>query len=305
MQITPTILANTLLQNVQTQESQIGQLQNEIATGQKFQVPSDNPMAAQETLTLNNALSNVNAFAASAKNAQGWLNQTSGALTSMIHLWNQVMQTAVTAANGTQNANDLTDLAQTIRSAQINLGQLLNTQYNNTYLFGGYQGSGAPVPSGNPTSLASWPAALGQSQSFQIDTQSQVTVNLTGYEDVGQAGGSSTNYFQQAYNDLGTLTTAIQQGPLATQQMLASLKSDLSNLVSAQALVGGRASRVQNTLNQLNSAQTDLSQSVANTSSANMAQVTTQLAEAEQSYQAALKSGAQVLPLSLLNFINP
>ena len=306
MQITPVVISNSLLQTLQTQEAQITQLQQEEATGQSFQLPSDNPIAAETTLGLNNSLAQISSYTAAAQNAQGWLTQASGSLSGMVSLWDQAMQTATQAANSTNNQNDLNTMANSVTQLQANLGQILNSQYEGTYIFNGYQNQTPPITvTGNsyPSSVT-WSATTnGQAQTFQINTTASVTVNLTGWESVGQTAG--VNYFAQAYNDLGALATAIQKGPSAVQAMLPQLQQDMSNLTGAQALAGGRLTRIQNTLDQLQKASSDLNQSVANVAGANMAQVTTQLAQEQVAYQAALQSGSQILSLSLLNFINP
>ncbi len=309
MQITPMILSNTLLQNIQNQESQISQLQQEVSTGQTFQVPSDNPIAAENALGLNNALSQIQTYTSSAQSAQGWLNQSSGVLSNMISLWDQAIQIATQAANSTNNASDLSAMAQTVSGIQKNFGQLLNTQYEGQYLFSGYQNGTAPITVASGTALVAsgttpntvMSSTAGNALKFEINSGATVTVNLTGWESVGQTG----NYFVNAYNDLGNLVTALTTGSPALQTVAQNLQNDLSNLTSAQSLVGGRLARVQNTLTQLGNASTDISQSLSNVASANMAQVTTQLAQEEDSYQAALQSGSKILSLSLLNFINP
>jgi flagellar hook-associated protein 3 FlgL len=305
MQVTPITVANTLLQNIENQEAQITQLQQEESTGQSFTLPSDNPIAAENTLNLNNMLSQINYYSTSAQNAEGWLNQTSGSLSDMINLWDEALQTATQASSSTNNAADLNALSESISELQANFGQLLNTQYEGQYIFNGYNSETAPitVTDGQYPASVTWSTTTnGQSQNFEIGANTNVTVNLTGYESVGQPAGE--NYLAQAYNDLGSLAQAITQGPQAVEAMLSSLQSDLSNLTGAQALVGGNLQRVQNTLTQLGNASTDISQNLADISGANMAQVTTQLAQEQTAYQATLQSGSQILSLSLLNFIN-
>jgi flagellar hook-associated protein 3 FlgL len=305
MNVTPITVANTLLQNLQNQEQEITQLQEEESTGQSFQLPSDNPIAAENSLDFNNMLSQLSAYQSSAQNAQGWLNQTNGVMTDMINLWDQVLQTATQAANSTNNSGDLKALAESANQMQANLGQMLDTQYEGSYLFSGYETSTAPVVATNgqyPSSVTWSTATQGEAQNFTINTGVQIPVNLTGWENVGQAAG--TNYLASAYNDLGQLAAAIPQGPAAVQALMPSLEQDLSNLTSAQALLGGNMQRVQNTQSQLTNAQSDISQTLATVEGANMAQVTTQLAQEQSAYQAALQSGSQILSLSLLNFIN-
>lgn len=306
MQVTPNIISNSLLQTIQNQENQITQLQQQESTGQVFTLPSDNPTAAETSLSLTTTLNQIQGYTASAQSAQGWMNDTNGSLSSMISLWNQALQTATQASNSTNNAQDLQAMAETVKGLQQNLGQLLNTQYEGSYIFGGFSDQTPPLAplstGGYPTHISpsTWPTG---DKGYTVNAGVHVTVNLTGWEPVGQS--TSTNYLATAYNDLGNLAKAIQGGPSAVQALLPQLQQDQNNLVSAQSLEGGRLARVKNTLSQLQNASTDISQSLQNVSGANMAQVTTQLAQEEDSYQAALQSGSKILSLSLLNYINP
>ncbi|SMC04633.1 flagellar hook-associated protein 3 FlgL [Sulfobacillus thermosulfidooxidans DSM 9293] len=299
MEITPIVLMNTLLQNVQTQYQRIGQLQEEASTGQRFQVPSDSPSRVTATMNLNTALAQTKAYETAATQAQNWLNTTSGALQNMQQIWQNVLNIAVEASNNTLTATDREALAIQVQQAQKALGQLLNTRYEGTYIFNGYNSQTAPISSSGTTNFPT----SQQLQTFQIGESSSVTVNLTGNENVGQPSGS--NYFATIYNDLSGLQLAITQGASASQTYISTLKTDQSYLSTAQSIVGGRLERVNQTKTQLQSLSFNLNQTIAQISGANMASVTVQLAQEEQAYQAALQSGAQILPLSLLNFIHP
>ncbi|WP_028963353.1 flagellar hook-associated protein FlgL [Sulfobacillus thermosulfidooxidans] len=299
MEITPIVLMNTLLQNVQTQYQRIGQLQEEASTGQRFQVPSDSPSRVTATMNLNTALAQTKAYETAATQAQNWLNTTSGALQNMQQIWQNVLNITVEASNNTLTATDREALAIQVQQAQKALGQLLNTRYEGTYIFNGYNSQTAPISSSGTTNFPT----SQQLQTFQIGESSSVTVNLTGNENVGQPSGS--NYFATIYNDLSGLQLAITQGASASQTYISTLKTDQSYLSTAQSIVGGRLERVNQTKTQLQSLSFNLNQTIAQISGANMASVTVQLAQEEQAYQAALQSGAQILPLSLLNFIHP
>ncbi|OLZ10242.1 flagellar hook-associated protein FlgL [Sulfobacillus thermosulfidooxidans] len=299
MEITPIVLMNTLLQNVQTQYQRIGQLQEEASTGQRFQVPSDSPSRVTATMNLNTALAQTKAYETAATQAQNWLNTTSGALQNMQQIWQNVLNIAVEASNNTLTATDREALVIQVQQAQKALGQLLNTRYEGTYIFNGYNSQTAPISSSGTTNFPT----NQQLQTFQIGESSSVTVNLTGNENVGQPSGS--NYFATIYNDLSGLQSAITQGASASQTYISTLKTDQSYLSTAQSIVGGRLERVNQTKTQLQSLSFNLNQTIAQISGANMASVTVELAQEEQAYQAALQSGAQILPLSLLNFIHP
>ncbi|MCL4495317.1 MAG: flagellar biosynthesis protein FlgL [Firmicutes bacterium] len=299
MEITPQVLMNNLLQNVQSQYTQIGQNQEAIATGQRFQVPEDSPARVTATMNLNGALSKTHAYENAATQAQNWLNTAAGVLQNMQQVWQNVLSIAVQGSSNTLTATDRQALSQQVKEAQKSLGQLLNTRYQGSYLFGGYDTSNPVI---TPQGTTNFPIS-SQTQSFQIGSSATVTVNLTGEENVGQPTGQ--NYLAQLYTDLGNLAGQLTQGAAATQSALGNLKTDESYLSTAQSIVGGRLERISQTQSQLKSLALNLNQTIAQISGTNIAKVTMQLAQEEQAYQAALQSGAQILPMSLLNFIHP
>lgn len=406
MQVTPITIRNSLLQNMQTQYQTISQLQEEESTGQSFQVPSDNPQAVTSAMSLNAALTETTAYSTAATSAQNWLDVTSGALQNMQQLWQTMLSVTVQASSNSLTSTDRNALAHEVQQAQASFGQLLNTQYEGTYIFGGYSSQTAPVPpapssmpagytvssimlpsgttitpsagaaitlvpgavitpppsstamptsgtsltlpsgttitlpSGSTTTLSSsatmplqgasitsaqsnlaagttstinsdgltplsetvLPSA-SQSTVFQIGQNAQVTINLTGNENAGQPTGS--NYLQTAYSALGQLAQAITGGASASQAMLPALQADEGYLSTAQSIVGGRMQRVTQAQGQLTTLAQNLNQTIAQVSGANMTAVTVQLTQEEQAYQAALQSGAQILSVSLLNYIHP
>lgn len=320
MQITPNVLMNTLLSNIQGQEQRLSALQQEVSTGQSFQVPSDNPSRVTNTMALNDTLSQVRSYQGSATAASNLLNETNGALQNIIHLTQSASALATQAANSTLNSGDLNAMQQTVKTDLTSLTQLLNSQYQGSYIFGGTNNVSPPLQTGGAT--ATWNAGASGSQNliFQVGSNQQVTGNITGWELTSTPNGPGTvtptpsptpqNAFLTLYQDLKTFEQNLTPGSTgvnvsAVQSSAHALRQDLSTMTTLQSVVGARLQRVQNSETQLSSLALNLKQSIAQYSSANMASVTIRLAQEEQAYQAALQSGSQILPLSLLNFIKP
>ncbi|MCL6564487.1 MAG: flagellar biosynthesis protein FlgL, partial [Firmicutes bacterium] len=86
---------------------------------------------------------------------------------------------------------------------------------------------------------------------------------------------------------------------------LTILQQDLSSISDAQSVIGGRLSRVKQESQYLTQLNQTLTATVSSIDGANMAEVASQLNLEEQAYQAALQTGAQVLSVSLLNYLHP
>lgn len=289
MRITPEIMSQVLLQSVNQTQTQLTQLEEQASTGQAFQIPSDNPAAVTQSISFTHGLALVSQYQQGVTAAQGWLNTADSALAQGEQVWEQVMQVANEGANSTLNSSDVKALQTEVQSAEQNLGNLANEQYQGSYLFAG---TANQTPPWNATT-ATWSGNSG-SINMQVGSGTTVAVNVNG-----------STLFPQLFSDLQALNTALGQGPSAVKATMPQLQTDLNSLANARTQVGSTLALVNQQSSQLTSLQQDLQQNLANVTGANMASVTTQLAQEETVYQAALSSGAQILPLSLANFLNP
>jgi len=289
MRITPEIMSQVLLQSVNQTQAQLTQLEQQASTGQAFQLPSDNPAAVTQSISFTHGLALVSQYQQGVTAAQGWLNTADSALAQGEQVWEQVMQVANEGANSTVNAGDVLTLQTQVQSAEQNLGSIANEQYQGSYLFAGTANQTPPWDAATST----W-SGNGGSILVQVGASTTVGVNVDG-----------STLFPQLFSDLKALNTALGQGPSAVQALMPQLQTDLNALTDARTQVGSTLALVNQQSSQLTSLQQDLEKNLANVTGANMANVTTELAQEETVYQAALSSGAQILPLSLANFLNP
>ena len=299
MQITPTIMMNTFLQGTNTISQQMMKLEEETATGQAYQYPSDNPSAIAGTMDLNAVGGQIGAYQAAATGAQGWIDAGSSALQQVSQLWTNVIQLATEASNSALNSSDTQAIADQLSEASTTLNELLSTQYSGQPSFNfSTTGSGGGSSS----------ATTGTPLVFQIGPNEQVTVNLTGTESsLWSTPPTTGNIFTQMESDLKTLTHEVSSGqnPSSWTVSLNQLNTDNSYISNADSLLGGRLQRVNQQTTYLSNLQTTVTQGITSLDGANMTQVASQLAQAETAYQAALQTGSQILPLSLLSYLHP
>ena len=289
MRITPEIMSQVLLQSVNQTQSQLMQLEEQASTGQAFQIPSDNPTAVTQSISFTHGLALVGQYQQGVTTAQGWLNTADSTLSQGEQVWQQVMQVANEGANSTLNASGVSALQAEVQGAEQNLANLANEQYQGSYLFAGTNNQAPPWNAATST----WSGNAG-SVTMQVGSSTTVAVNVNG-----------STLFPQLFSDLQALNTALGQGPSAVHALMPALQNDLTALTTARTQVGSTLALVNQQASQLTSLQQDLQKNLANVTGANMAAVTTQLAQEETVYQAALSSGAQILPLSLANFLAP
>ncbi len=293
MQVTPSMMMNTFVQSSNALSQQMIKLEGETATGQAYQYPSDNPQAIAGTMDLNAIGGQIGSYQNAAQNAKGLLNAGSGALQQVSKLWSKVIQLGTQAANDTLTSSDRQAISDQLNAASTTLKEILGTTYNGQALFN--------FP--RTATAASVPPLV-----FQIGPNQQVTVNLIGNEaNLYTTPPSTGNIFTQMQSDLQTLAGEVTSGKPASQWSVSlnQLNIDNSYVSNAESLLGGRLQRVNQQTTYLSNLKTTVTQGITNLDGANMTKVASQLAQAETAYQAALQTGAQILPLSLLSYLHP
>jgi len=195
------------------------------------------------------------------------------------------------------------DLMQSLETQFQSATQGLNTTYNGEYIFAGGQVNTPPVSVSSMTALGAAPSVASVFQNDQTISSAKVSPNTT----------VQTGFLA---NQLGTpLMTALQAiqtyangpngpftGALTTNQIafltsqIATLNSAASALTTTAAQNGGIQSQVSNVQNDLTDQQSTLATMIGNIADANVAQVSSNLQQA----QLAMQASAQVF-LALQN----
>lgn len=127
------------------QQLQLTKTQQQVASGKRFQHASEDPVAAQQSLTMQRSLDRLTQFDKQAVMVDGRLRESENAVTSSVAVLQRVRELVVGANNGTQSNDSRAATAAEIREQVKSLMQLANSQDGNGhYLFGGYQDDKAP-----------------------------------------------------------------------------------------------------------------------------------------------------------------
>jgi flagellar hook-associated protein 3 FlgL len=139
MRVTEGTGQQQFLTAVQSLESSISQTQNDISSNESFTTASQNPIAAGEVNTYNQALAQSQQYASNGSSAQTNLNTEGSALSSITNQLQSLRSLALEANSGTESGNDLSGIATQMQSIQSSLLALANTQNGSgEYIFSGY-----------------------------------------------------------------------------------------------------------------------------------------------------------------------
>ena len=125
-----------LVNQMNTEQTNLEQVENQLSTGYQFSVPSQNPTAAMNVIGIQQSLAQLTQVQSNASTAQSYLNASDSALSQVASLLSNVRATAL-GVMGTSTPEQLTAAAQMVQQATQELVSVGNQQFDGRYLFSG------------------------------------------------------------------------------------------------------------------------------------------------------------------------
>lgn len=139
MRITNSMLINNMMNSIGNNLTRMEKYQNQLSTGKKIQVPSDDPVVAARALKLRTDVAEIDQYKRNSKDAQSWLDITESTMSNVGDVLQRARELAVQGANGTNTQDDTQKISEEIKQLRAQLIQLGNTTYAGRYIFSGYQ----------------------------------------------------------------------------------------------------------------------------------------------------------------------
>ena len=298
MRVNPNMVPD-ILADMQQSQSAVNIALQEVATGKKVTVPSDNPAAAADMVQNTIETANVDQYTQNVSTMLSMVQTADSSLGSVVTSLTQAISLGTEGANGTNNTSNLQAIASQVQGILQSVVAQANTSYQGTYLFGGTETSSAPYTASSSSSSGYTYNGNSDVNSVAVGDDMNVQLNLPGSQ-------IFSNSNADVLGSLSSLVTALQSGDAtAIGNATSAVSAALSN-VSQQRVFYGNAE------SQLNSQETYLQQeTVSLTSQQNSlvdvdeAQAATALSQAETANNAAEAAAAKVLPQTLLNYLVP
>ncbi len=294
MRVNPNPYPDLLADIAQTQQ-EIQTDEQEIATGQTVNLPSDDPAAAATLVQNTSQTSEVDQFERRLGSVQGEMQNADSALNSVISALQQAITLGTEGANGTVNAADRAAIATQVQGIQSQLLGLANLTYQGTYVFAGTASLTQPYvqdsssPSGVTYQGNSGVNTVTLGNDFSLQT------NLPGSELFSSSG---TDMFQSIQDLITSLQSGTNIGTAVTE-----VGNSLNAIDTARVFYG-------NALNQLNSQQAYLSsqtqqlaQEQNTIDAADLPNVISNLTTGQVSLEATLETIGQTSQTNLFDYL--
>lgn len=211
-----------------SQQAALAATQNEVSTGQRINVASDDPAGAGMVVNLNHIMAANTQYSANIDNANTRLSTEQSALTSVTNVLNSVRSMAVQGIDGTLQPSDRSDMATQLIQMRDQLVQLANTTDSN----------GDALFAGSSTTKVPFVKNADGTVTYGGNDTARMTAIGSGLQVYSGDAGSAVFMDIPAGN--GSFVASAGAANTGTLVVGANSVSDTAAWASGQAAAGGR-----------------------------------------------------------------
>jgi len=292
--ITTQMISRNVLADINNAASALERTRAKASSGKEITRPSDNPYATVRALKLRESLEGTRQHTRNAEDALGWQDATEAALQGITEIGQRARELVVRAANGTTDPAARAAIAAEIGQLVEGVKEHANSTHAGRFVFGGTNTDRAPYPPGAVDAYRGNNGAIAR----EIGPGVSLAVNVPGSRAIGSGTGDGI------LGVLRTIQTNLTTGTTATSGAdLAALDGALEKVVAVRAENGAGTNRIESALARLAEYEESTLRQLSETEDADFAQVMIDLNSQQAAYQAALKSGANIVQSSLMDFL--
>jgi flagellar hook-associated protein 3 FlgL len=288
-------------------EQQAAQANQQVSSGLRITVPSDDPDQIDGLLQLRSDLARNTQILSNLTLAQTDAQAADNALSSSIQLMDQALTLASQGGNATMTTQAEQSIAQEIQGIQQQMVANSNTSVNGRFIFSGDDDStqaysfDATATTTNSVDQGSTAASTRQIEDPAGGSFPAALTAQQIFDDRNSDGSyADDNVFQALNNLYNALLSGSSDAVTAT---ISNLQAASQHLNSMQSFYGEVEDRIQAGQTFANSYNTQLETEIGNTQDADIPTAIMQMTQANISEQAALQMEAKIPQTTLFNYL--
>jgi flagellar hook-associated protein 3 FlgL len=269
----------------------------QLASGQRVSVPSDDPWAAAENVQVLANQASVDRYTKSGDAVVSQAQMADSVLSSVVSELNQAITLGTQGADGSLTSANRAAVAAQVQGILAEVVSQANTTYNGTSLFSGTTNTTQVFVPDNSSPNGYTYQGNGGANQVTVGDNLQVNVNVPGDQIFTNSAG----------NVLGSLTQLISSLTSGSTtdigDAVASLRNAITNVSQQRVIYAG-------VVNQVNAQESFLSQETISLTSQqqsltgiDMPTAISNMTQAQTAHTAVLAAAAKVLPTSLLDYL--
>ena len=330
MRITSGMMKNNYLNGMTTNLNNMQTLNKQLTSGKEISRPSDNPYKVARSMQLNTDINTNKQYNENIKDTINWLNTTDTALGQVTNVIQRVRELMVSSGNASYGSNEQKAISDEINQRIEEVAQILNSNFDGKYVFGGTKTSSKPLgsdidgitgntylyfvdKSGNKLDLEDTSTytknqleMLGTKMNIEISQGVEMEYNVTAKEVLicKNDNGKQVNLMNLLSNITSNLKSSNSSDRVkVVGENLADIDSVVSNLLKLRAEVGAKLNRMDSAQTKNEDENNNMTDILSKTEDIDFTEKTIEFTIAQTVYQASLQICAQVLPKSLLDYL--
>lgn len=291
IRVTQNMLNNHMLRNLSNSMGSMDKYQEQLSSGRKVSVPSDDPVVAARGMFYRTSLIENGQFQRNVNEAISWMELSDKALDEAGTIMQRVSELAVYSGNAALGPDSLAAIAEEIDQIKQHVGDLANQQVSGRYIFAGTDTFTAPAQNGDFVSTNNADIRL------ELNKQVFLPINVNGQQ-IFNYPDNANNVFKL----LDKLSAELKSGK-SVAGYLDDINAQSDNLNAQRASLGARINRIDLVSERLQNEEISLNKLMSDNEDADMEEVITQLKTQENVHRSALGAGARILQPSLMDFL--
>lgn len=293
MRITSNVVINNMMKHLQKNMSDLDELNQQLASGKKFQKPSQNPIGVAKSMEFDSLIKNNKQYKRNLDETRNWLNASESAVADLGKVLQRARTLAVQGANGTLTANDRENLAVEVDQLQGELLDIANSRLGTRYLFGGQVTGEKPFNEELSPDDPGWYQGDHNPIKREINSGITMTVSVDGKK-----------LFQMAAKSVKSLSENLKgNNPDEINNDIDKIDDALGEYLSTRAEIGAKINRLDLVESRLDNQILNLKGVKSKNEDIDIAETITNLKMEESVYQASLSIGARIIQPTLVDFL--
>ena len=323
MRVTNQMLTNNFLNDMNNNLQNMSKIQSQMTSGKEISKPSDDPMKIARVMQLNTDMNSNKQYNENISDASNYLDITDKSLGYVGDVLQRIRELLVSAGKGSYGSDEKAAIKNEINQSAGQLTQILNTNFDGKYIFGGTKGTTKPVK--EITDVTTKNTTLNYNVIDPAVTTDPIIGMINGKLSVEVSQGVSMEYNITAgdvlkFNDsagapgnldnnLTTIFTKITSDLDATSTTelsgkdLTDIQSALTNILKLRSEVGAKSNRMDSMKSKNSDEMDNMTKLLSNTEDIDITEKTMQYATMQTIYTATLQTSAKVLQLSLMDYL--
>ncbi|MDY0405088.1 flagellar hook-associated protein FlgL [Virgibacillus sp. 179-BFC.A HS] len=296
MRVTQNMLSQNMLNNLSNNYSNLGKYLDQLNTGKKVNVPSDDPVVAMKGIGYRSQVARIEQFTRNAGEVRNWMDSSDAALDKATKALQKLRELAVQASTDTLGADERKSIKKEAEQLKEHLVDIANTNVNGKYIFNGTDINEKPFKIENDKvigidKLNTKPVVI------EVAEGTKLQANVNPKEMFGTSDDDSM------FADIQKFIDALDDGNEAIEKSIGVLDNRIDDIINARADLGARSNRLDLIEDRLSEQEIVATKMMSKNEDVDYEKVITQFLTQESILRASLSAGAKTIQPSLLDFL--